>query len=204
MEDKDLPTLLLRIQQPSGTLKPTLLECLTDPTLLETGEDECVRVLRELEENMESFRGERISKTGVIATVIRILEGGDNILLSQSQKDTTFDSYLTEILLIQSTFDMMMLTKGRKVTYNQQWLKEYPDGILERSKSLTLQIVTPKMTEVLSVRNSLSPTCHGMSTLLTPPLELAMPDIASCEETYKLLQIYNQEITKSKFFIKIA
>ena len=63
-----------------------------------------MRVLKELEGSVESFRGGRVPKTEAIASVLRILENAD-IPLTQSQKDATFDSYLTEILSIQSSFD---------------------------------------------------------------------------------------------------
>lgn len=68
-------------------------------------EDEHIRLLKKLEVSVESFRGGKVSKTDAISGVLAILRENSHVSLTQSQKEATFDSYLTEILSIQSTFD---------------------------------------------------------------------------------------------------
>src|ERR1700678_3881908 len=64
-----------------------------------------LKTLNDLEGIIESFRGGKSSKTETISSVIRILGENTNIAITQSQKEATFDSYLTEILTIQSSLD---------------------------------------------------------------------------------------------------
>ena len=152
---------------------------------------------------MESFRGKGILKTGAITTIGRILEGGDNFQLTQSQKDTTFDSCLTEILSIQSSIDETSNTAGNQGTQNvvlsatggvssqhigKVWELDPPDSDTEDDRSAKRQ----KLSE------------SNMPWFV----KLAEPDSgvshASCEETRKLLLVYNWDISRLKFFIKIA
>ena len=72
-----------------------------------SGENERLVLLKELESVVEAFRAKQISKTKAIEDVLRILRKNTPVSYSQSQKDATFDSYLTEILSIQSTFDKL-------------------------------------------------------------------------------------------------
>ena len=68
-------------------------------------EDQRVRILGKLEHTMESFRNGKIAKTVAISSILRTLGENSDVAITQSQKEATFDSYLTEILSIQSTFD---------------------------------------------------------------------------------------------------
>ena len=68
-------------------------------------DDDRLGLLKELESVIESFRGRAISKMEAVSSVLRILGKNTSVSYSQSQKDAMFDSYLTEILSIQSSFD---------------------------------------------------------------------------------------------------
>jgi hypothetical protein len=70
-----------------------------------SSEDGRIRILRELEGTVESFRGRKVSKTGAISSILRILGENADVSITQSQKDATFDSYLTELLSIQASHD---------------------------------------------------------------------------------------------------
>ena len=66
-------------------------------------EDERIRILGELEDAMESFRGRQRSKADVISSILQILGDTSNLSLTQTQKNSTFDSYLSEIQSIDSS-----------------------------------------------------------------------------------------------------
>jgi hypothetical protein len=70
-----------------------------------TPEDERNRILRKLESTIETFRSGNATKTSTITSILRILGEDTNVTITQSQKEATFDSYLTEILSIQSSLD---------------------------------------------------------------------------------------------------
>ena len=76
----------------------------TDQTL-SSGEIERFNILKDLEKSVDSFRNKSLSKTSAIASILRIIGEDSNVTLTESQKESTFDSYLTEILAIQSSFD---------------------------------------------------------------------------------------------------
>ena len=68
-------------------------------------EDGRFQLLRKLEESIDKFRTGKDSKTTAISSILRILGENVDVEITQSQKDLTFDSYLTEILSIQSTLN---------------------------------------------------------------------------------------------------
>ena len=86
----------------SGTQQSSSLEeGQTNPS----PEDGRFRLLRRLEESVDMFRTGKESKTTTISTILRILRENADVEITQSQKDATFNSYLTEILSIQSSFN---------------------------------------------------------------------------------------------------
>ena len=68
-------------------------------------EDGHTQVLKELEGSIESFRKGKTPKTDAISNILCILGENSDVSLTRTQKEATFDSYLTEILSIQSTFN---------------------------------------------------------------------------------------------------
>ena len=162
-----------------------------------------MRVLKELEGSVESFRGGRVPKTDVITSVLRILKNAD-ILLTQSQKDATFDSYLTEILSIQSSFDESGgTTRPRNEPVNQSPREGNADAVptsrrvrgVAKSESDDKDDKPPKRQRLLE---SDMPWCSD------PNSSAPRYSNPSCTETCKLLRAYNLNISKAKFFIKIA
>ena len=81
----------------SGTANPTRTDS--------TPEDEQDQILRRLESTVETFRSGNSSKMSTTTFICRILREDSAVTIIQSQKEATFNSYLTEILSIQSTFD---------------------------------------------------------------------------------------------------
>ena len=167
-------------------------------------EDERVRLLRELESSVESFRGGKVSKTDVIADIIRILGQNTYVSITQPQKESTFDSYLTEILSIQSIFDQSNgesgtggvpqhsspnleserhkegSKRGRGDTESDD--EDDDDGAVRKRKLLESDMPWYIPGE-------------SLSTVSSRP---------SCQETCRLLRSYNRDISRAKFFVKLA
>ena len=174
--DMDPPSLLSRIQgSPEVQIKPTLLERLTEPTLLQrmnvSESSENLKKLWNHSEEKESRKQVRSppSEESLKEAITSSSPNHKKIRLSTPtlQKFSPFNPPLTKPVTL-------LVTKGHKMSYHQQ-LEEYPHNTLGRSENLILQIVTPKTTGVPSVRNSPNPICPGLSNLLNPTLELAMP-----------------------------
>lgn len=77
-----------------------------------SSEDGRIHILKQLEESIETFRSRKVSKTEAISTILQILRENVDVALTQSQKDLTLESYLTEILSIQSSFDETEATRA--------------------------------------------------------------------------------------------
>jgi hypothetical protein len=170
------------------------------------GTDEQIRVLRDLELTVDSFRKGEVPKTSAISSILRILGENAHVTHSESNKETTFDSYLTEILSIESL----------------QGEQERPQNREE---------IPPAEGEAVVSKNSGSkrPSCRdrGLSDsgseddddkpskkqklveselpwftkLDAPAASYSHP---SCQETCRLLRNYNADIAKAKFSARIA
>ena len=94
-------------------ITPTLLQWLTEQASFSSNPYSISRSISlsrtdptpELEPVVETFRGGNTMKMNMITSILGILEDNTNVSISQSQKEATFNSYLTEILSIQSTFN---------------------------------------------------------------------------------------------------
>ena len=85
------------------------------------------QILKELEKSIASFKNGRVPKIDAIASVLRILGENIDVTLMQPQKEAVFDSYLTEILSIQSTFDESgRAGVSRSVVMYRAWLSSKP------------------------------------------------------------------------------
>ena len=144
---------------------------------------------------------------GAISAILRILEGGNNIPLSQSQKDRTFDSYLTEILSIQSSINKTNNTAADEGTQNvvQPTVTEEVSaqriGKIQELDSPDSDTDDDRARRTVK-RQKLSES--DMPWYVEPAESVSGVSHASCEETRRLLRIYNRDISRSKFFIKIA
>ena len=167
-------------------------------------EDERTRLLCELESTIGSFRDRKISKTAAIASVIRILGENTYVSITESQKEATFDSYLTEILSIQSNLDNSVENaepssirpqtpssleaegkKGKNKADRDDESSESDDE--DERVSKRQKLVESDMPWHVSTESSISTTSHP-----------------SCQETSRLLRAFNQDIAKAKFFVKIS
>jgi hypothetical protein len=169
-------------------------------------EDERVSILKDLEKTIESFRSKEFTKTTAISSVLRILGEDSNVSLSQSQKDSTFDSYLSEILAIQSSFDeskdpeevgtdpseplqstparASLPTQGLRKVRDPNDSGDESDGDKRQKRQKLIESDMPWYTK-----------SSGSSSSSGNP---------SCEETRRLLRAYNRDVSKAKFLIKIA
>ena len=170
-------------------------------------EDGRARILKELEGTIESFRKGKTPKTDVISSILRILGENPDVALTRSQKEATFDSYLTEILSIQSTFDE---SAGGVIGAQSEPVDPQP---LEANPSDTRQ--SPRRG-----RGSTEPESDDETDKPAKRQKLLESDMPwytnpgvssvshyshpSCEETCRLLRAYNLDISKAKFFIRIA
>ena len=55
-----------------------------------------LRILKELKDSVEIFRGGKSTKMEMITAILHILSETSNVSLTQSQNETTFDSYLKD------------------------------------------------------------------------------------------------------------
>ena len=167
-----------------------------------SSEDQRLKVLGNLENAMESFRGRKISKTTAVSTILRILGDASNVSLTQTQKDSTFDSYLSEIQSIDASFG-----ESGDSDEVQQRRESLPQGD-DVSPRGTRKLPEPSDSddgsedETASKRQKLSES--DMPWFKELPDSLIGLSDPSCEETRRLLRAYNRDITKAKFFVKIA
>ena len=167
-------------------------------------EDERIRLLRELESAIESFRGGKVSKTVVISDIIRILGENAYVSISQSQKEATFDSYLTEILSIQANFDQsnggvgtagvsplppsnldQERDKERNKRSKDEAGSDYEDDDHESSRKRKL--VESDMPWYRSAASGSNVTSHP-----------------SCQENCRLLRAFNRDVSGAKFLVRMA
>jgi hypothetical protein len=171
-------------------------------------EDGRTRILKELEKSVASFRDGKTPKTDAIASVLRILGENSDVTLTRSQKEAAFDSYLTEILSIQSAFDKSPgRASGARV-----------ESVNQRPHEANLVDTRPASRKARGSTEPESDDEDDKPAKRQKLLESDMPWYSdpciappisryshpSCEETCRLLRAYNLDITKAKFYIKIA
>jgi hypothetical protein len=106
LQNPNMPTLLQQLSSPICSPIPTPSSGTIDSTQTDSAaEDERARILRRLESTVEMFRNGNSFKMATISSILGILGENTYVMITQSQKDATFDSHLTKILSIQSTFD---------------------------------------------------------------------------------------------------
>ena len=181
----------------NGTDSANQLPANSSPTF-PSSENERTEILKHLEEVIESFRSGRISKTASISSIIRILGENSNVSLSESQKETTFDSYLTEILAIQSSKEELGGTQNPDEPANT----DSPNTKTgDRRPSDSPESGEEDEDDRPSKKQRL---LESDMPWYTPNVSSTHYSNPSCEETCRLLRAYNKDITKAKFFIKIA
>jgi hypothetical protein len=168
-----------------------------------SSEDGRTELLRRLEETVESYRGGSISKTTTISTVLEILGDNSTVSLTQSQKDATFDSYLTEILSIQATTDEpepsgQGVQHIRQSSHSRENLSTRSHGSVPESNGSDDEDESETPSKRRKLRESDVPWYKSRSAA---SFDFVNP---SCEETRRLLRVYNRDVSKAKFFVKIA
>ena len=140
----------------------------------------------------------------MISSILQILGENTNVQITESQKETMFDSYLTEILAIQSLLDKASGTRGsEEATMNSAQPSKSgnakhgaqhsrKDG---ESKSKDDEESSSKRPCLDESDKPWFPTSDELTTTFRNP---------NCKETCRLLQAYNRDISKAMFFVKIA
>jgi hypothetical protein len=167
-------------------------------------EDERNQILRKLESTIETFRSGNATKTSTITSILRILGEDTNVRITQSQKEATFDSYLAEILSIQSSLDesrepdvpgpehIQHSTESNNIQARKNSKRSQDDKDPESDNDKDKPTIKPKLLESDMPWFTQS---NIPSTIYSDP---------SCKETCWLLRSYNRDIAKAKFFVKIA
>jgi hypothetical protein len=145
-----------------------------------------------------------MSKTNTITTILAILGEDSNVLLTQSQKEATSDSYPTKIISIQTTLN------------NSRELDPLNARITYPSTSF---IETSAKRNPKNPRDDTEPQSDDDDDKPSKKQRLRENDMPwfsqsddstfaycnpSCKETCRLLRSYNHDISKAKFFVKIA
>jgi hypothetical protein len=177
-----------------------------DSTLhtIPTPEDGRLRILKDLEQHVESFRKEEVSKTTALASILRVLGENSDVEVTQSQKESTFDSYLTEILAIQSARDHSRVPANPDDEPAQPFDVPAP-GHKPRGRSFRESGVESDSDDG-DDKPSKKPKLLESDMPWFIPSEEAIVSHSnpSCQATCRLLRAYNQDISKAKFFVKIA
>ena len=167
-------------------------------------EDGRIALLKSLEESVNSFRDRKILKMAMISSILWTLRENPNVQITESQKETTFDSYLTEILAIQSSLDKTNRTRELEET-SAKPNQPRKTGV---GKHGTQQSRKEGESESEDDKDSApKKPCLDESEMpwfSSSDEQTVTPRNPSCKETCRLLQAYNQDVSKAKFFIKIT
>jgi hypothetical protein len=165
-------------------------------------EDGRLRVIKRLEKEIDSFRSDEASKTSTIASILGILSEDSDVEITQSQRESTFSSYLTEILAIESSRDQ---AQDVGCSDNPTPLRSsiQPSGTKPHSRK-------PRDPESDSGddedRPSKKPKLEESDLPWHEPASDPVVDLGppSCQETCRLLRIYNRDIAKAKFCVRVS
>ena len=142
----------------------------------------------------------------MIAAILGILKENSNVEITQPQKNPTFDSYLTEILAIESARDSLQETglpddnppisssnQPTNLSRNKHHARSHKESNESDSDD---EVDEPtKKPKLLESDMPWFKSSKKLSTSFSDP---------SCAETCQLLRSYNLDISKAKFFVKIA
>jgi hypothetical protein len=166
-------------------------------------EDERIRTLSRLEESIESFRKGKTSKTSAVSSILRILGENTNVSFTQSQKDASFDSYLAEILAIQSTFDESSESSPERPETSEQ-PSSTSNNPSKRTSQRAREDVESESDDDDKPTKKQKLLESEMPWFTSVNISHAENIHPSCEETCRLLRAYNRDISGAKFFVKIA
>ena len=171
-------------------------------------EDGHVQIIQKLKKEIESFRNNEITKMVALASIIRILEVNIDVQVTQSQKESTFDSYLTEILVIESSRDN---DQDVNRTVNDTTLQPIDQSTIKpRVKQRARDFKESTGSDSEPDDDERKPSKKSKLLESDMPWYEPSPDFSSqhsnpsCEKICRLLRAYNQDTSKAKFFVKIA
>jgi hypothetical protein len=196
--------------EPSGSNSGERTSSLRDSTLQSSTPSETgpIRIIKRLEKEIESFRNDQTPKTTTIAAILSILGEHVNVEITPTQMQSTFDSYLTEILSIESSKD-----SAQNV------------GTIGVDPTLRTVVIPSESSKdksnVKRIRDSAEPDSDDEGGKPSKKSKLKETDLPwyeptdqptitndsgnpSCKETRRLLRIYNLDVAKAKFTVKVA
>ena len=137
----------------------------------------------------------------VITSVIRILKGDIDVIISQSQKDATFDSYLSEILFIQSSFNKVNEPRDQGEQSNEQLSNTGENLPSQNIRKLHVDMV-PEEDNNAGNQPKKQKLCKSDMPWYMDPSEISSN--LNPIDPHRLLQEDNQDIQGAKFFVRIA
>ena len=167
-------------------------------------ENRRIRALKNLEETTESFRRGKSTKTETISTLLRSLGEITDVSFTQSQREAAFDTYLAEILSVQTAPEESCNSGGTESQSNDL------SGTPNESGSISPARKTRDAPELESDDEDDKPSKKqkllesDMPWYTEPSGSSSIYSNPSCEETCRLLRAYNRDISKAKFYAKIA
>ena len=162
------------------------------------------RILKDLEEVAESFRNGKSTKTEAISGILRVLREDTNVSLTQPQREAAFDSYLTEFLSIQSHLDEAGgagPAESSPITGQESSLSAVPIPTSRKAREAPESKSDDDEDKPHKKQRLLESDMPWYTGSGDSPTGYSDP---SCEETCRLLRAYNRDISKAKFFVKIA
>jgi hypothetical protein len=194
----------------SGTFTPSSVR--SNPSVSQVqgpesaGTDERVRVLKELELAVDSCRKGEVSKKGTISSVLRILDENPHVAHTESQKEATFNSYLTEIISIESPQGEHSHVQDVEEVQPVDTEAVDPKGSGTKRSSCRDRDLSDSGSEgdddKPAKKSKLRESDLPWSTTLAEPTSVFIHP--SCQETCRLLRTYNLDIAKAKFCAKVA
>ena len=144
-------------------------------------------------------------KMNMITSILRILKEDTHVSITQSQKEATFNSYLTKILSIQSTLD-----ESRDPDTSRSEHIQLPNNLSEtcndgRISKKPWEVIIPDSDDDDDKPNKKQKNFENdMPWFIPPDNSFSLYSDPNCKETCRLLWSYNQDISKAKFLVKIA
>ena len=141
---------------------------------------------------------------GMIASILRIIKENVDVKITQSQKDSTFDSYLTEILAIESSKDNTGEVRSPDNNASPQPVNVPSTNGKQNAKHV--KDSTEPDSDPDDDKPSKKPKLNESDLPWHEPSDCSSTGYSnpSCKETCRLLRIYNCNIAKAKFLVKIS
>jgi len=161
------------------------------------GENERVKLLEKLESIVDRYRKGESSKAEAVTSVVQTLGENAHVTLTEPQKDAALDSYLAEL----STIPIRSIDPNSQSDHERQPISPGKRGPTRRAPDPDSSD-DDEGDDKTSKRQKLLESDMPWYVENEQPLQTSLHP--SCDETRRLLRTYNHDITKAKFYAKIA